>query len=228
MSAAPLPSHVSNQDTHDLIAAGTVSMVYALNNDWLRFVRLIAQCRAITDDGLELERGDCLRQVLRGGLKTVESHTRLQWALEAAEGLHYIHEKGIIHADVGCHNLLVHRSGHIKFIDFAGSGVDGNEPLVCYEWCSYRPGTTTLGIKTDIFAFGSALFEIESGNVPFHQLQEVLGPWELMREVEKRFAAKDYPDMEMLQLKHVITRCWNDEYESMADVRDDIAAYWQR
>lgn len=228
-------------------------MVYALNEDWVikqspkpndsfaltaynierkAYWRLgthprIAQCRTITDAGLVLERGDCLRQILRSGQKTVEWHTRLQWALEAAEGLHYIHEKGIIHADVGCHNLLVDRSGHIKLIDFAGSGLDGNEPLVCYEWCSYRPGTP-LDIKTDIFAFGSTLFEIESGNIPFHELQEGLGPWDLMRKADERFAVKDYPDMEMLQLKDVITRCWNGEYESMADVRGDIATYWQK
>lgn len=250
MSVARLPSPDSSQDTHDFVAAGTVSKVYALNKDWVikrpprpndsfalpaynieqkAYRRLgthprIAQCRAITHNGLELERGECLRKILRNRHKTVETHTRFQWALEAAEGLPCIHEKGIIHADVGCHNLIVDRSGHIKFIDFAGSGLDGSEPLVCYEWCSYRPGTI-LDIKTDIFAFGSTLFEIDSGNVPFHKLQEVLGPWELVRKAEERFVAKGYPDMEMLQLKDVITRCWNGEYESMADVRSDIAAF---
>ena len=35
MSAAPLPGHVITQDAHDFIAAGTVSMVYALNEDWV-------------------------------------------------------------------------------------------------------------------------------------------------------------------------------------------------
>lgn len=227
-------------------------MVYALNENWVIkrppnpndsfassaydiekkvYRRLgtharIAQCQ-ITDSGLELERGECLRQILRSGQETVELHTRFQWALEAAEGLHYIHEKGIIHADVGCHNLLVDRSGHIKFIDFAGSGLDGNEPLICYEWCSYRPGFS-VDIKTDIFAFGSTLFEIESGNVPFHELQEGLEGYELMRKAEERFTTKDYPDMEMLQLRDVITGCWNRAYDSMADVRGDIAACWQK
>ncbi|KAL2868914.1 protein kinase family protein [Aspergillus lucknowensis] len=252
MPATPPPSHVSARDSLDFIAAGTVSVVYALNEDWVIkrspkpndsfalsaydieqkvYRRLgthprIAQCRAITDDGLELERGDCLRQILSSRQNKIESHTRLQWALEAAEGLQYIHEKGIIHADIGCHNLLIDRSGHIKFIDFAGSSLDGNEPLVCYEWCSYRP-CAALDIKTDIFAFGSTLFEIETGNLPFHELQEGLSSWELMRAAEERFTARDYPDMDMMQLRHVITRCWNGEYESMVDVRGDIATCWQ-
>lgn len=40
---------------------------------------------------------DLLRFLLRSGRNKLGSHTRLQWALEAAEGLQYIHEKGIIH-----------------------------------------------------------------------------------------------------------------------------------
>ncbi|KAG2419880.1 hypothetical protein HFD88_004677 [Aspergillus terreus] len=253
MSPASLPSHESEQKTYEFIAAGAVSMIYALSDDCVlkrrprsndsfalsahnieksAYKRLgshprIARCHAITNDGLVLERGDCLREILRSPHKRVDLHTRLQWALESAKGLRYIPEQNIIHADVGCHNLLIDRSGHVKFIDFAGSGLDGNEALVCYEWCSYRPGSTP-DIKTDIFAFGSTLFEIESGNFPFHELQEILEPWELMRRAEQLFAAKIFPDVEMLQLKHVITRCWNGDYTSMAEVVDDTAACCQK
>lgn len=58
---------------------------------------------------------------------------KLQWALETADGLTYIHSKGIIHADIGCHNVIVDSASHIKFIDVAGSGIDGEAPFVCYE-----------------------------------------------------------------------------------------------
>ena len=104
----------------------------------------------MTDEGLVLERGKCLRHKLRSLEQgEISIHTRLQWAREAAEGLYYIHSKDIIHADVGCHNLILDRSGHLKFIDFAGSGIDGKPALVCYEWCSYQPGSSP-DVKTDI------------------------------------------------------------------------------
>jgi serine/threonine protein kinase len=98
---------------------------------------------------------------------------KLQWALEAADGLAYIHSKGVVHADVGCHNIIVDNASHVKFIDFAGSGIDGEAPLVCYEWCSFEPGNE-IGIGTDIFAFGSTLFELESGRVPYSELEGTL------------------------------------------------------
>ncbi|OJJ65838.1 hypothetical protein ASPBRDRAFT_60243 [Aspergillus brasiliensis CBS 101740] len=115
--------------------------------------------------------------------------TRLRWAQEASEGLCRIHSKGIIHADVGCHNLLLDQSGHIRFIDFAGSGIDDEPPMVTNS-------------KTDIFAFGSTLFEIESGHVLYHELCETMEIFHALREAEQRFVAGEYPNMENLLFRH--------------------------
>ena len=96
----------------------------------------------------------------------------------------HIHGKNIVHADVGSHNLLLDGSGHIKYIDFAGSGIDGEPALVCYEWCSFRPTPSSMpDIQTDIFAFGSMLFEIESGNLPYQELEEI-GEFDRMKQAE--------------------------------------------
>lgn len=184
--------------------------------------RRIAVLSRTTNEGLVLERGECLRKKIQSlELEKIPLRTRLRWAQEAAEDLRYIHGKGIIHADVGCHNLLLDRSGHIRFIDFAGSGIDEEPPLVCYEWCAYRAGSA-ISVETDIFAFGSTLFEIESGRTPYHELWETMEMFELIRVAEQRFATRQYPDVGNFILRHVITRCWDGTYSSMYEVEEDL------
>ncbi|KAJ0418435.1 putative serine-threonine protein kinase [Aspergillus carlsbadensis] len=135
--------------------------------------------------------------------------------------LRYIHSKGIIHVDVGCHNLLLDQSGHIRFIDFAGSGIDDEPPLVCYEWCASR-GDSAPTKKTDMFAFGSTLFEIESSHVPYHELYETMEIFQALRAAEQRFTMREYPGMENFLFRHVITQCWDGAYSCMSEVEQDL------
>lgn len=174
----------------------------------------------MTKDGLLLERGTCLRGILRNS--TVPWATKFRWAREAAEGLAYVHSKGIIQADVGCHNIIVDNANQIKLLDFAGSGIDGEEPLVLYEWCSFRPGNE-IGIATDIFAFGTMLFELETGRVPYSELENSLEMGELMTVVESLFSQNNFPSVEALSFGPVISCCWNGKYISMMEVHRDIA-----
>ncbi|KAF9252582.1 hypothetical protein DTO027I6_3028 [Penicillium roqueforti] len=192
----------------------------------------IASCE-VNEEGLLLERGICLRTILQsagstsdGPSKARESPislaTKLQWAQEAADGLAYIHSKGIVHADIGCHNMTVDNSNHVKFIDFAGSGIDSEAPLVCYEWFSFQPGKE-IGVCTDIFAFGSMLFELETGRVPYSELEGTMEMGNLITVVENLFAQRQFPSVETLALGSVISACWNGKYNSMEEVHRDIA-----
>ncbi|RDW57839.1 Serine kinase HT1 [Aspergillus mulundensis] len=234
--------------TQEIVAIGTVSSIYTFgsshvikrrpppSNEFAQQAfdievraykrlgahRRIAVLSGVTNEGLILERGECLRTIIQShNPGTITQHTRLRWAQEAAEGLRYIHSKRIIHADVGCHNLLLDRSGHIRFIDFAGSGIDDEPPLVCYEWCACAGGSA-VSVRTDIFAFGSLLFEIEAGRVPFHEISGTMEMFELMRTAERRFAAREYPNVEHFLLRHVITRCWDAAYSCMDEVVEDL------
>jgi len=62
-----------------------------------------------------------------------------------------------MHGDVGCHNFLVDKEGHIKLCDFAGSKRKGEIARVCYEvrgeHPDYRVGQPTLA--TEIFSLVS-------------------------------------------------------------------------
>ncbi|EAU31694.1 predicted protein [Aspergillus terreus NIH2624] len=234
MSPASLPSFDSEQKTYEFIAAGTVSMIYALSDDCVLKRRPRSNDRfALSAHNIEKS---AYKRLGRGiaYVKYSEAHTNGLTCILGSNG-HWKPQRGFA--------TYMNRISSMPMLDaitflstdqvisssltLLALGLDGNEALVCYEWCSYRPGSTP-DIKTDIFAFGSTLFEIESGNSPFHELQGVLEPCELLRRAEQLFAAKRFPDVEMLQLKHVITRCWNGDYTSMADVVDDTAACCQK
>lgn len=134
----------------------------------------IAGYYGATEDGsiIILERGKCLRDIYQAvNADDIPICKKLRWANEAAIGLHYIHENGIIHADVGCRNPIVTQEDNLKFIDFAGSSIDGEAATVCYEWCSYRPSVPKISMQTDIFAYGCTIFEIENGKPPYHEFE---------------------------------------------------------
>ncbi|CAG8111185.1 unnamed protein product [Penicillium salamii] len=147
-----MDSSPSLDQAHSFVAAGTTSVIYAIDKDNVIKLKptsgdfehqsyaIEIRCyerlghheriafHKVAEKGLILERGTCLRSILRGiDERSVHESTipwtlKLQWALETAEGLAYIHSKGIIHADIGCHNIIVDKTKHAKFIDFAGSG----------------------------------------------------------------------------------------------------------
>ncbi|KAJ5352082.1 hypothetical protein N7452_001056 [Penicillium brevicompactum] len=237
----------SSSQAGSFVAAGTVSIIRAVDENTVIKMRpksgdyerqvynieircykklgsheRIASCK-VTEEGLLLERGTCLRAITRSASEhAIPLAMRIQWALEAAEGLAYIHSKEIIHADVGCHNMIVSKASQVKFIDFAGSGIDGEDAQVCYEWCSYRPGNG-IGICSDIFAYGSMIFEIETGRVPYSELQESVELGRLMRVAEDLFSEYKFPPVDTLALGPVISDCWNGKYKSMEEVRRDVA-----
>ncbi|PLB45567.1 kinase-like protein [Aspergillus steynii IBT 23096] len=240
-------SFSSASHAKSFVAAGTVSVVYAVDENRVIKTRpssgdferraYVVEIRSyerlgyheriasyeVVEEGLLLERGTCLRKMLQSARSsTIPQAMKLQWAREAAEGLAYIHSRGVIHADVGCHNIIVDHANHVKFIDFAGSGIDGEAPLVCYEWCSFRPGME-IGTGTDIFAFGSMLFELETGNVPYHELEGTMEMGALVTVVEGLFSQQQFPSLKGLVYGDVVSGCWDGRYTSMDEVYRDIA-----
>ncbi|KAJ5428399.1 hypothetical protein N7445_009853 [Penicillium cf. griseofulvum] len=109
----------TSKRSNSFLVTGTTSIIYAFAviND-LGTINTIASCD-VTEEGLLLERGTCLRSILES---VSDLDVKIRWAQEAADGLAYIHSKGIIHADIGCHNIIVDDAGHVKFIEFGGSG----------------------------------------------------------------------------------------------------------
>jgi hypothetical protein len=138
----------------------------------------------------ELLAGETLRS--RMGGTALPLRKALDYAVQVARGLAAAHEKGIVHRDLKPENLFVTKDGRVKILDFGLAKLGPEAPvpqpapgpeLSAMETATGTlPGTLlgTLGYmspeqvqglaadaRSDIFAFGTVLFEMVTGRRAF-------------------------------------------------------------
>ena len=93
-----------------------------------------------------------------------------------------MHTYNIVHADIKCDDLILMEDDRVKLIDFEGSSIDG-EPLNQQIHATNSPfrilpvrTTGSLSLRTDVFAFGFAIYEILTGRPPYHELEASNNP----------------------------------------------------
>lgn len=99
---------------------------------------------------------------------------RIEIAAAAANGLAYVHEKGIIHRDICPKNLIFDSKGTVKLIDF-GVAIHKSDVLKPSEVRTGRPSYLApelirynrFNVQTDIYAFGILLYEMFAGRRPY-------------------------------------------------------------
>ncbi|HSE41972.1 MAG TPA: protein kinase [Acidobacteriota bacterium] len=131
----------------------------------------------------ELLQGEVLQKKLSG--QAVPIRKAVDYALQIAKGLSAAHEKGIIHRDLKPGNIFVTKEGRVKILDFglaklthpessqpsAPEAKDMTETGVVLGTITYMSPEQVTGRKvdrrSDIFAFGTVLYEMLSGKRPF-------------------------------------------------------------
>jgi serine/threonine protein kinase/tetratricopeptide (TPR) repeat protein len=118
--------------------------------------------------------------------KTLTLADTLDISIQVAGALSAAHSQGIIHRDIKPQNIIINSHGQIKVLDFGlakvikrGELLDGEaETEVLLSTPGMIMGTPaymspeqvrgeTLDARTDIFSFGSVLYEMVSGRHPF-------------------------------------------------------------
>ena len=185
----------------------------------------------------ELLDGVTLRQRLGGG--PLPARKAVDYAVQIAHGLAAAHEKGIVHRDLKPENLFVTRDGRVKILDFGLAklrpALDAHAPREEGATVSTATGAGvvlgTVGYmspeqvkgdpadhRSDVFSFGSVLYEMLSGRRPFSGETSAELMTAILKEEPPELAKLDVPP----GLERVVRRCLEKRPEERFQSARDI------
>ena len=181
---------------------------------------------------MEYVAGVSLAQKIADGPMTEDEVIRL--SLQIAQSLQAAHEEGIVHRDLKPSNVMVTPRGEVKLLDFGLAKLfkasasalteslsevrelSGTLPYMAPEHLQGFP----TDVRSDIWAAGAVIFEMASGQRPFHETQPA-------RLIETILHSSPHPPAALsAELRRIISKCLEkdpkDRYQGAQELLSDL------
>jgi eukaryotic-like serine/threonine-protein kinase len=189
---------------------------------------------------MELVEGKTLRAHLKAG--DLSPRAILDVAAQIARGLAAAHERGIVHRDLKPENVMLSKEGRVKILDFGLAKLSGRAPSA--EEIS-SAGTRSLlteagavmgtvgymspeqvrgeplDARSDIFSFGTILYELLAGKNPFRAATSAETMTAILRHEPPSLSEPPLSTSPSLAL--IVARCMEKRREKRFQSAEDLA-----
>lgn len=145
---------------------------------------------------------------------------RTKWATQMIEAITVLHDRGIRHSDIRLDQWLVDSDGNARLSDFNSAGHDGNRSLAILASAAhgietashFMPQDITIDstYESDIFALGSALYELATGSAPWFGKEA--------EAIKRCFESDEFPPVSDLSLGYIIDGAWRKRFPSAEEM----------